>query len=139
MTEMKPSTIVVGLLMFTLVIIGFFLFVGDMGSKYGVEEDITGFKTMFDKSSELIELSNDSAKQLIEAGTPQTSYQSLFSLGGWKAMIKIIRNIPSIIDGLLRGVAEEFGIPESIVVLIMAVVLITLSAAIIGAIFGRAV
>lgn len=138
MTSLKPSTIVVGLLLFTIVIVGFFLFVGDMAGTYGVEES-TAFRGMFDKSSDLLELSNNTAKEVAEAGTPQTSYQSLFSLGGWKAMIRILRNVPKIISSLLNGMAETFGIPPEIVLLIMGIITVSIAAAIIGAVFGRSV
>lgn len=138
MAELKPSSIVVGLLLFTIVIVGFFYFVADLSSTYGVA-DTTAFRTTFDKSSELLDISNNTAKEISEAGTPQNSYQSLFSLGGWKALVKVLKTIPTIVESILRGFADLFGVPEAIVVLIMAIVIVSIAAALIGAVFGRSV
>ena len=141
MTSVKPSTYIIGIIIFTFLLVGANVlfaetFVNDQDKL--TSERYVSFNKTFNKMSNVTDNVDDIEENLINSNTDPGLFGVLNSLiqSTWQSLRLITQSFVFMID-IFYGLFTEFGIPKFIPTLIIALVVVVLAFSIYSAIFQR--
>ena len=134
---MRPTTILISIIVFGMIILGSSLFLGNLASEYGVPAN-TNF-TSLQKINETIQISNEMTNQFQKEEKVSTQEESFLSLSYgyvWNAAksLKMIFSTGKIFSAMVDDLTTFTHMPTWFSTGLLAIIAIILFSAIVGAI-----
>lgn len=134
---MEIDKFIIGLLVFTAIVVGGALMIGDFNTNYafaGTNISTSDFGEVYDTTDEVYNLSNDMKESVLGGDvTEGTTEDSMF-----KGVYKALRFIPTsfqLVGDIINATATKIGIPPFFVVLALAALAISIIFSIIYILF----
>lgn len=132
-------SVFVPMLVISIVAVAFAIVVADIGPRYNVSYDDDSYQTIVNQNSNIDSITGGTAESVLGTDTDRsnvlTSTERLVT-GAYNAIL-VLGDIPGIYAVIITVVADEIGIPSSIVNLILAGILFAIIAVVIYLALGR--
>lgn len=134
---MELDKFLIGLLVFTAIIVGGTLIIADLNSNYefaGTNISTDEFSTVYDTTDEIYNLSQDMKDSVIGTEVEEDATEDSMFKGVYKTL-RFVQNSFSLVGDIINAIAETIGIPSFFITLALAALAIAIVFALIYIIF----
>lgn len=131
---MELKSVIIGIVLVSMIVLGFSAFMGDIKKNYDLTIDDSGFTNTYNKLDQMNNQTSD-MQNLIE-GSNIESENAIYTMskGAWSAMKMTFESF-QIFGAMVNDFANTIGLPVWVVTGIMTIFIVTLVFIIISAIF----
>lgn len=134
---MEIPKFLIGILVFTAIVLGFTLIIGDLNNSYqgvGANVSTSDFGDVYDTTDELYNISNDMKNSVLGGDVDEDSTEDSMFKGAYKA-VRFTRESFGLVGDIINSIANVLPIPAPFVALALTAIVILVIFAFIYLIF----
>lgn len=134
---MELDKFLIGILVFTAIIVGGTLIIGDINTNYGftgTNISTSEFSNVYDTTDDIYNLSQDMKDSVIGTEVEEDATEDSMFKGVYKTL-RFIQNSFSLVGDIINAIAIEIGVPSFFITLALAALAISITFALIYIIF----